>query len=66
MRSAYELTPDAFDGLEANPLWPTLEAVQQGAVVDTAVLLVNFGGPMIALECARLVNSIYERAATLT
>jgi iron complex transport system substrate-binding protein len=64
IRSAYELTPESFEGLESNPLWPTLPAVKRGAVLDTAVLVVNFGGPVLALECVALLDRVYELAAS--
>lgn len=63
IRVAYDLTDDAFDGLEAKPLWPALPAVADGAVFDTAVLVTNFGGPSVALRCVEMLAEAYGSIA---
>lgn len=64
VRVAFDLSPGAFDGLEANPLWPALPAVEAGRVTDTAVLITNFGGPAVAVECVAMLTRAYALAAT--
>jgi ABC-type Fe3+-hydroxamate transport system substrate-binding protein len=63
IRSSYTLEAGAFEALEANPLWAAMPAVQRGAVIDTAPLVVNFGGPVLALACLELLDRAYELAA---
>lgn len=63
VRSSYTLEAGAFEALDNNPLWAAMPAVQRGAVVETALLIVNFGGPVLALACVELLGRTYELAA---